>query len=37
MTFHTSAPPIEWLNRTQVVARGSVVEGGVHYWAYQLA
>jgi Protein of unknown function (DUF3237) len=36
MTFQTSAPAIDWLNRTQVVARGSVVEGGIHYWAYQL-
>jgi hypothetical protein len=36
MTFQTSAHPIEWLNRTQVVARGAVVPGGIHYWAYEL-
>jgi hypothetical protein len=36
MTFQTSAPAIDWLNRTQVVARGSVAEGGFHYWAYEL-
>lgn len=36
MTFQTSATTIDWLNRTQVVARGSVVEGGIHYWAYEL-
>jgi hypothetical protein len=36
MTFQTSATAIEWLNRIQVVARGSVVEGGIYYWAYQL-
>ena len=36
MTFQTSATAIEWLNRTQVVARGAFVEGGIHYWAYEL-
>jgi hypothetical protein len=36
MTFETSAPRIEWLNRTQAVARGAAVDGGIHYWAYEL-
>lgn len=36
MTFHTSAPAIEWLNRVQVVARGSLVDGGIHYWAWSV-
>ena len=36
VTFTTSAPAIEWLNRTQVVGRGTVIEGGLHYWAYEL-
>ncbi|HWH97162.1 MAG TPA: DUF3237 family protein [Pseudolysinimonas sp.] len=36
VTFTTSAPAIEWLNRTQVVGRGTVVDGGFHYWAYEL-
>jgi hypothetical protein len=36
VTFETSAPAYDWLNRTQVVARGAVVPGGFHYWAYEL-
>lgn len=36
VTFTTSAAGLDWLNRTQVVARGNVVEGGFHYWAYEL-
>ncbi|HWH98007.1 MAG TPA: DUF3237 family protein [Pseudolysinimonas sp.] len=35
-TFSTSASAIDWLNRTQFVARGSLVPGGIHYWAYEL-
>ncbi|HWH98006.1 MAG TPA: DUF3237 domain-containing protein [Pseudolysinimonas sp.] len=34
--FSTAAPRIDWLNRTQVVARGSRVAGGIHYYAYEL-
>ena len=36
VTFATSAPAIDWLNRTQVVGQGSVANGGFHYWAYEL-
>lgn len=36
VTFATSAPAIEWLNRIQVVGRGTAVGGGFHYWAYEL-
>lgn len=36
VTFSTSAPALDWLNRTQLVARGSVADGGFHYWAYEL-
>ena len=36
ITFETSAEKYDWLNRTQAVGRGAVVDGGFHYRAYEL-
>lgn len=35
-SFSTADPSIDWLNRTKVVARGSRIPTGIHYWAYEV-
>lgn len=36
LSFETSAPRYDWLNRTLAVGRGTVAEGGFPYAAYEL-